>query len=135
MDLPNTFGQFEDSPVSSRPLGQRGRNPLETSTKQQSAQEVSTKTQTEIVPEDDNLEHTSETGNNGDGEDNDFTSSWQPGATTGGGGDGGDNSSFTSSDDSGSDLSIPSQKGTIDKVKKVKKKKSTIGGETPEQQR
>jgi len=72
--LPYIPGQFEDPPIDKRPKGQDRRNPPETPTKQRSAPEVSTGSLTGIVPEDDIVERTSDTGhpNNG-GDDDDQT--------------------------------------------------------------
>jgi len=61
--LPIVAGQFEDPPIASRPKGQDKRDPPETPTRQRSAPEVTTGSQTGIVPEDDIVEHTSDTGN------------------------------------------------------------------------
>jgi len=55
--------------MAKRPKGQDRRNPPETPTKQRSALEVSTVSQTGIVPEDDIVEHTSDTANQYNEED------------------------------------------------------------------
>jgi len=57
------LGQFEYPPIAKGPKGQDRRNLAETPTRQRSAPEVSTGSQTGIVPEDDVVEHTSDTGN------------------------------------------------------------------------
>ena len=67
--LPVVQGQFEDPPLAKRPKGQDRRDPPETPTKQRSAPEVSTGSQTGIVPDDDIVERTSDTGNPKNGED------------------------------------------------------------------
>jgi len=67
--LPVVPGQFEDPPIAKRPKGQDRRDPPETPTKQRSAPEVSTGSQTGIVPDDDIVERTSDTGNPNNGED------------------------------------------------------------------
>jgi len=61
--LPVIPGQFEDPPIAKRPKGQDRRDPPETPTKPRSTPEVSTGSQTGIVPEDDIVECTSDTGN------------------------------------------------------------------------
>jgi len=88
--LPVIPGQLEDPPIDKRPKGQDGRNPPDTPTKQRSAPEVSTGGQTGIVPEDDIVERTSDTGNpkNG-GDDDDQTPPLGRGTTAGGGDDDG----------------------------------------------
>jgi len=132
--LPVVPGQFEDPPIAKRPKGQDRRDPPETPTKQRSAPEVSTGSQTGIVPEDDIVECTSETGNpNNRGDNNDQTPPLGRGTTAGGGDDDGyDSSSSSGSSSSGS--SVHSHR-SIRKPKKVKKiKKRTDRGKTPEQQ-
>jgi len=86
--LPVVPGQFEDPTIAKRLKGKDRRDPPETLTKQRSAPEVSTGSQTSIVPEDDIVEHTSEAGKtkNGEGED-DQTPPLGGGTTTGGGDD------------------------------------------------
>jgi len=72
--LPVIPGKFEDTPIDKRPKGQDRMDPPETTTKQRSAPEVSTGSQTGIVPEDDIVERTSDTGNpNNGGDDDDQT--------------------------------------------------------------
>jgi len=61
--LPVVPGQFEDPPIAKRPKGHNRRDPPKTPTKERSAPEVSTRSQTGIVPEDDIVECTSEAGN------------------------------------------------------------------------
>jgi len=63
-------GQLEDPPIAKRPKGQDRRDPPEMPTKQRSTPEVSTGSQTGIVPEDDVMEHSLDTGNSNNGEDN-----------------------------------------------------------------
>jgi len=65
--LPVVQGQFEHPPTAKLPKGQDRRDSPETTTKQCSAPEVSTGSQTGIVPEDNVLEHTSDTGNPNNG--------------------------------------------------------------------
>jgi len=86
--LPDVPGQFEDPPIAKRPKGQDRRDPPETPTKQRSAPEVSTGSQTGIVPEDDIVERTTDTGdpNNG-GDVDDLTPPLGRGTTAGGGDD------------------------------------------------
>jgi len=132
--LPVVPGQFEDPPIAKRPKGQDRRDPPETPTKQHSKSEVSTGSQAGIVPEDDIVEHTSETGNPNNGEDDeDLTPPVERGTTAGGGDDDGyDSSSSSGSSSSGS--SVHSHR-SIRKPKKVKKiKKRTDRGKTPEEQ-
>jgi len=131
--LPVVLGQFEDPPIAKWPKGQDRRDPPETLTKQRSAPEVSTGSQTGIVPEDDIVERTSDTGNPNNGEDDeDQTPPLGRGTTAGGGDDDGyDNSS--SSGSSSSRSSVHSQR-SICKPKKIKKIKKWIDrGKTPEQ--
>jgi len=66
------LGQFEDPPIAKRPKGQDRRDPPETPTKQRSALEVSTGSQTGIVLEDDIVECTLDTSNQCDKTDNTF---------------------------------------------------------------
>jgi len=61
--LPVVPGQFEDPPIAKRPKGQGRRDPPEMPTKQFSIPEVSKGSQTGIMPEDDIVERTSDTGN------------------------------------------------------------------------
>jgi len=109
-------------------------DPPATPIKKHSAPEVSTGSHTGIVPEDDIVAHTSDTGspNNGGG-DEDQTPPLGRGTTAGGGDDDGyDSSSSSGSSSSGSP--VHSQRG-VRKPKKVKKiKKRTDRGKTPEQQ-
>jgi len=133
--LPVVPGQFEDPPIDKRPKGQDRRNPPETPTKQRSAPEVSTGSQTGIVPEDDIVERTSDTGNpNSGGDDDDQTPPLGRGTTAGRGYDDGyDSSSSSGSSSSGS--SVHSHRSIRKPKKKIKKiKKRTDRGKTPEQQ-
>jgi len=132
--LPVVPEQFEDPPIAKRPKGQDRRDSPKTPTKQRSAPEVSTGSQTGIMPEDDIVEHTSDTGNPNNGvDDEDQTVVSRRGATAGGGDDDGYDSSF-SSGSSSSGSSVHSQR-SIRKPKKVKKiKKWTDRGKTTEQQ-
>jgi len=132
--LPVVQGQFEDPPIAKRPKGQDRRDPLETPNKQRSAPEVSTGSQTGIVPEDDIVERTSETNNpNNGGYDDDQTPPLGRGTTAGGGDDHGcDSSSSSGSSSSGSSVH---RYRSIRKPKKVKKiKRGRDCGKTPEQQ-
>jgi len=132
--LPVIPGQFEDPPIAKRPKGQDRRNPPETPTKQHFAPEVSTESQTAIVPEDDIVEHTSDTSNPNNREDDKAQTPPLGLGTTAGGGedDGYDSSSSCGSSSSGS--SVHSQR-SIRKLKKIKKiKKWTYHGKTLEQQ-
>jgi len=61
--LPFVPGQFTDPPMAKHPKGQDRKDPSETPTKQRSVPEVSTGSQTGIVPEDDIVERTSDTRN------------------------------------------------------------------------
>jgi len=131
--LPVIPGQFEEPPIDKRPKGQDRRNPPETPTKQRSAPEVSTGSQPGIVPEDDTVERTSDTGNPNNGEDDDQTPPLGRSTTAGGGDDDGYNSS-SSSGSSSSGSSVHSH-SSIRKPKKIKKiKKRTDRCKTPEQQ-
>jgi len=131
--LPVVPGQFEDPPIAKRPKGQYRRDPPETPTKQRSAPEVSRGSQTGIVPEDDIVERTSETGNSNNGGDNDDQTPPLGGTTAGGGDDDGYDSS-SSSGSSGSGSSVHSHR-SIRKPKKGKQvKKRMDHGKTPEQQ-
>jgi len=116
--LPVVPGQFEDPPIAKRPNGQDRRDTPETPTKQCSTPEVSTGSQTGIVPEDDIVEHTSDTGNpNNGGDDEDQTPPLGRGTTAGGGDDDGyDSSSSSGSSSSGS--SVHSHRS----IRKLKKK-------------
>jgi len=69
--LPIVLGRFEDPPIARRPNGQDRRDPPETSTRKSSAPQVSIRSQTGIVSEDNIVEHTSETAGAGNGEDDD----------------------------------------------------------------
>ena len=123
---------YQDPAIAKRPKRQDRRDPLETPTKQRSAQEVSTGSQTGVMPEDEVVEHTSQTGNaNNGGNDDDQTPPLGLGTTARGGDDDGyDSSSSSGSSSSGS--SVHSQ-SSICKRKKVKKiKKRTDRGKTPE---
>jgi len=102
--------------------------------KQRSALEVSTGSQTSIVPEEDMVERTSDTGNPNNGEDDeDQTPPLGRGTIAGGGDDDGYNSSFSSGSSSrGSSVHSLSSIRTPKKVKKLKKR--TDRGKTPEQQ-
>ena len=132
--LPIVPGQFEDPPIANQPKGQDRRDPPETLTNQHSASEVSTGSQTGILPEDNIMEHTSDTGNANNGGDNeDLTPSLGQG-TTAGGGDDDEYDSSTRSGSSSSGSSVHSQR-SIHKPKNIKKiKKRTDHGKTPEQQ-
>jgi len=85
--LPVIPGQFEDPPIAKRPKGQDRKDPLETPTKQHSAPEVSTGSQTGIVPEDNIEERMSDTGNHNNGEDDEDQPPPLGRGTTAGGGD------------------------------------------------
>jgi len=127
-------GQLEDPPIAKRLKGQDRRELPETPTQQHSAPEVSTGSQTGIVPEDDIVEHTSDTGNPNNGvDDEDQTPLLGQGTLAGGGEvDGYDSSSRSGSSSSGS--SIHSHR-SIPKPKKVKKTKGrTDRGKILEQQ-
>jgi len=133
--LPVVPEQFEDPPIAKRPKAQDRRDPPETPTKQCSAPEVSIGSQTGIVPEDDIVERTSDTGNANNGEDDeDQTPPLGQGTTAGGGDDDGyDGSSISGSYGSGS--SVHSHRSIHKPKKKVKRiKKGTDRGKTPEQQ-
>jgi len=133
--LPVVPGQFEDPPIAKRPKGQDRSDPPETPTKKRSAPEVSTGSQTGIVPEDDVVERTSDTGNpNNGGDDDDQTPPLGQGTTAGGGDDDGyDSSSSSGSSSSGS--SVYSHRSIRKPKKKVKKiKKRTARSKIPEQQ-
>jgi len=132
--LPITPVQFEDRPIAKRPKGQDRSNLPQTPTRQRSAPDVSTGSQTGIVPENDILEHTSNTVNSNNGEDDeDLTPPLGQGSTAGRGDDDRYNSS-SSSGSSSSGSSVYSQR-SIRKPKMRKKiKKRTDRGKTPEQQ-
>jgi len=133
--LPVVPRQFEDPPIAKRPKGQDRRDPPETPTKQCSSPEVSTGSQTSIVPEDEIGECTSDTDNpNNGGDDDDQTPPLGRGATAGRGDDDGyDSSSSSGSSSSGS--SIHSHRSIRKPKKKVKKiKERTDRVKTPEQQ-
>jgi len=132
--LPVVPGQFEDPPIAKRPKGQDRRDPPETTTKQRSAPEVSTGSQTGPMPEDNNVEHTSDTGNPNNGEDNKDQPPPLGRGTTAGGGDDDGYASSSSRGSSSSGSSVHSHK-SIPKSKKIKKiKKRTDRGKTLEQQ-
>jgi len=122
--LPVVPGQFEDPPIGKRPKGQDRRDPPEMPTRQRSAPEVSTGSQTGIVPEDDIVERTSDTGNPNNGEDDhDQTPSLGLGATAGGGDDDVyDSSSSSRSSSSGSSVHSYRSIRKPKKVKKIKKR-------------
>jgi len=130
--LPVIPGQFEDPPIAKGPKGQDRKDPPEMPTKQRSAPEVSTGSQSGIVPEDDIVERTSDTGNPNNGEDDeDLTPALGWGTAAGGGDDDRyDSSSCRGSSSSGS--SFHSHR-SICKAKKVKIKKRTYPSKTPEQ--
>jgi len=132
--LPVVPGQFQDPPIAKGPKGQDRRDPPETPTKQRSAPEVSTGSQTGIMPEDDIVERTSEIGNSNNGGDDGDQTPPLGRSTTGGGGDDDGYDSSSSSGSSSSASSVHSHR-SIRKPKKVKKiKKRTDRGKTPEQQ-
>jgi len=133
--LPVVPGQFENPPIAKRPKGQDRRDPPEMPTKQRSAPEISTGSQTGIVPEDDIVEHTSDTGNPNNGADDEDQPSPLGRGTTAGGGDDDGYDSSSSSGSSSSGLSVHSHRSIRKPKKKVKKiKKRTGRGKTPEQQ-
>jgi len=117
--LPVIPGQFEDPPIDKRPKGQDRRNPPGTPTKQRSAPEVSTGSQTGIMPEDDIVERTSDTGNANNGEDDDDQTPPLGRGTTAGGGDDDGYDCSSSSGSSGSGSSVHSHR-SIRKPKKIK---------------
>jgi len=133
--LPVVPAQFEGPPIAKQPKGQDRRDAPETLTKQRSAPEVSTGSQTGIMPEDDIGERTSDTGNpNNGGDDDDQTPPLGQGTTAGGGDDEGYDS-ISSSGSSSSGSSAHSHRSIRKPKKKVKKiKKQTDRGKTPEQQ-
>jgi len=132
--LPVIPGQFEHPPIAKRPKGQERSDPPETPTKQRSAPEVSTGSQTGIVQEDDIVERSSVTGSPNNGEDDEVQTSPLGRGTTAGGGDDDGYDSISSSGSSSSASSVHSHR-SIPKPKKVKKiKKRTDRGKTPEQQ-
>jgi len=132
--LPVVPGQFEDPPIAKRPKGQDRKNPPETPTKQRSAPEVSTGSQTGIVPEDDIVERTSDTGNPNNVQNDEDLPPPSGLGTTSGGGDDDVYDSSSSSGRSSSGSSVHCQR-SICKTKKIKKiKKRTDRGKTPEQQ-
>jgi len=133
--LPVVPGQFEDPPIAKRPKGQDRRNPPEMPTEKRSSPEISTGSQTSIVPEDDIVERTSDTGNpNNGGDDDDQTPPLGGGTTAGGEHDEAyDSSSSSRSSSSGSLVhSHRSIRKTKKKVKKIKKR--TDRDKTLEQQ-
>ena len=93
-------------------------DPTETPTRQPSAPEVSTESNTGIVPEDDIIEHTSNTGNANNGEDEEDLSPPLGLGTTAGRGDDERYDSSSSSDSSSSGSLVHSQR-SIRKLKKV----------------
>jgi len=128
-------GQFEDPPIAKRPKGQDRRDPPETPTKQRSAPEVSTGSQTGIVPKDDIVERTSNTGNPNNGEDDEDQPPPLGRGTTASGGDNDGYDSSSSSGSSSSGSSVHSHRSIRKPKKKVKKiKERTDRGKTPEQQ-
>jgi len=128
------LGHFEDPPIAKRPKGQARRDPSKTPTKQYSALEVSTGSQTGVVSEDDIMERTSDTSNLNTGEDDDDQTPPLGRGTTAGGGDDDIYESSSSSGRSSSGSSVYSQR-SIRKTKKIKKiKERTDRGKTPEQQ-
>jgi len=132
--LPVVPGQFDDLPIAKQPKGQDRRDPPEMPTKQRSAPEVSIGSHTGIVPEDDIVERTSDTGNpNNGGDDDDQIPSLGRGATAGGGDDDRyDSSSSSGSSSSGS--SVHSHR-SIRKPKKVRMiMKRTDRSKIPESQ-
>jgi len=133
--LPVVSGQFADPPIAKRPKGQDRRNPPVKPTKQRSAPEVSTGSQTGIMPEDHIVECTSDTGNPNNGEDHeDITPPLGWGTIAGGGDDDGYDSS-SSSRSSSSGLSVHSHRSIRKPKNNVKKiKKRTDRGKKPEQQ-
>jgi len=104
--LPVVLGKFADPPIAKRSKGQDRRDPPEMPTRQRSAPEVSTGSQTAIVLEDDNIEHASDAGNINNGEvDDDLTPPLGRGTTAGGGDNDADDSS-SSTDYSSSRSSV-----------------------------
>ena len=90
-------GQFDNPPIVSRPKGQDRMDSPEMPTRQRSTQEISTGSQTGIVPEDYIMEHTSDPVNaNNEEEDDNLTPPLGLGTTAGGGDDNGDDSSSSS---------------------------------------
>jgi len=133
--LPIVPGQFEDPPIAKRPKGQDRRDPPETPTKQRSAPEVSTGSQTGIMPEDDIVERTSDAGNPNNREDDEDQPPPLGRSTTAGGGDDDWYDSSSSSRSSSSGSSVHGYISIRKPKKKVKKiKKRTDHGKTPEQQ-
>jgi len=132
--LPVVPGQFDDPSMAKRPKGQDRRDPAETPTKYRPAPEVSTGSQTGMVPEDDTGERTSNTSNPNNGEDDEYLTPPLGQGTTAGGGDEDEYVSTSSSGSSSSSSSVNSNRSTR-KPKKIKKsKKRTDRGKTPEQQ-
>jgi len=132
--LPIVPGQFEDPPIAKRPKGQDGRDPPETPTKQCSTPEVSTGSQTGIVPEDDIVERTSYTDNPNNGEEEEDQPPPLGRGTIAGGGDDDRYDSSSSSGSSSSGSSVHSHRSIRKPKKKFKKiKKRTDLGKTPEQ--
>jgi len=119
--LPVVPEQFEDPPIAKRPKGQDRRNPPEMPTKQCSAPEGSTGSETGIVPEDDIVAHTSDTSNPNNGEhDENQPPTLGRGTTAGGGDDDGYDSSY-SSGRSSSGSSVHSHQSIRKPKKKIKK--------------
>jgi len=116
-------GQLEDPPIAKRPKGQDRRDPPETPTKEASASEVSTVSQTGIVPKDDIVECTSDTGNPNNGADDDDQTPPLGRCTTSGGGDDDryDSSSSRGSSSNGSSAHSHRSIRQTKKVKKIKK--------------
>jgi len=132
--LPVVPEQFEDPPIAKQLKGQDRRDPPETPTKQRSAPEVSLGSQTGIMPEDDIVERTSDTGNRNNGEDDKDQIPLLGRGTIAGGGENDGYDSSSSSGNSSSGSSVHSHR-RICKPKNVKKiKKRTDHGKTPEQQ-
>jgi len=100
--LPIIAGQFEDPPSASRPKGQERRNPPERQTRQRTAADVSTGSLTGNLPEDDIVEHSSDSGNANNGEHDDELSPPLGRGTIAGGGEGDGDDTSASSDDSSS---------------------------------
>jgi len=102
--------------------------------KQLSAPEVSTGSQTAIVPEDDIVEHTSDTGNPNNGEDDEDQTPPLGRGTTAGGEDNDRYDGSSSSRCSSSRLSLHSHR-SLCKTKKIKKNEKRIDHDkSPEQQ-
>jgi len=132
--FPVVPGQCKDPPISKRPKGQDRRDPPETLTKQRSVPEFSTGYQTGIVPEDDIVECSSDSGNSNNEDDDEGLTPPLGRRTTAGGGydDRYDSSSSNGSSTSGSSVHNHRSIRKLMKVKKIKK--YTDRGKTPEQQ-